>query len=292
MDERITTSYEGDLAYAEIHMAKYQGSVMTYVDRLIGLNEKANMSGRAWHSVLVNGLPHELRKDLAKLRGGKPKEDDALLSAIEEIGLTHEEFHRDEKLKDKGPEATSSGKGKGNGKRKWEPEKANATAKEDSAPTGKKAKKAATTWSGSGQPRFSKDQEDEALKGIPDNLREARGKKKLCIHCGLNNHGWQWCRREISVSSTHKTEKKGKGKKKDKKADSEEAPAASSIALKRKAPTNNVSVGVYPLPIPDRILAYLRWKAGDSKRPRTAAAATATSPQRIWEVDSEAEEKV
>ena len=33
---------------------------MTYVDKLIGLNEKANKSGRAWHTVLVNGLPHEL----------------------------------------------------------------------------------------------------------------------------------------------------------------------------------------------------------------------------------------
>ena len=94
------------------------------------------------------------------------------------------------------------------------------------------------------------------------------------------------------MSSTRKTEKKGKGKKKEKKADSKEAPAASSVALKRKAPTNTISVGVYPLPIPDRIQAYLRWKAGASKRPRTAAATTATSPQRIWEVYSEAEKEV
>ena len=202
MDERFTNSHEGDLAYAEMHRFMYQRSVMTYVDKLIGLNEKANMSGRASHTVLVNGLPHELRKDLAKLRGGKPKEDDALLVAIKEVGLAAEECSRDEKLKDKGPGATPSGKGKGNGKPKRESEKTNATAKEDSAPTGKKAKKAPATGSGSGQSRFSKDQEDEAQKGIPDNLPKARGKKKLCTHCGLNNHGWQWCRREISVLST------------------------------------------------------------------------------------------
>ena len=85
------------------------------------------MSGRAWRAVLVNGLPHELRKDLAKLRGGKPKEDDALLAAIKEVGLAAEEFSRDEKLKDKGPGATPSGKGKGNGKRKRESGKANAS---------------------------------------------------------------------------------------------------------------------------------------------------------------------
>ena len=79
------------------------------------------------------------------MHGGKPKEDDALLSAIKEVGLAYEEFHRDEKLKDKGPRATPYGKGKGNGKRKWEPEKGNATAKQDSAPAGKKAKN--TFWS-------------------------------------------------------------------------------------------------------------------------------------------------
>ena len=94
------------------------------------------------------------------------------------------------------------------------------------------------------------------------------------------------------MSSTSKTEKKGKGKKKKDKVDSEEAPAISSVALKRTAPTNTVSVGVHPLPIPERILAYLRWKAGDSKRHHTAAAVTASSPTRIWEVDSEAEEEV
>ena len=77
-----------------------------------------------------------------------------MLSAIEEVGLAHKEFHRDEKLKDQGPGATPSRKG--NGKRKREPEKANATMKEDSAPAAKKAKKATAAGSGSAQPRFSK----------------------------------------------------------------------------------------------------------------------------------------
>ena len=188
-----------------------------------------------------------------------------MLAAIKEVGLAAEEFSRDEKLKDKGPGATPSGKGKGNGKRKRESEKANTTAKEDCAPAGKKAKKAPATGSGSGPPTFSKDQQDEARKGIPDNLREARGKKKLYTRCGLNNHGWQWCQSDISVSSTRKTEKKGKGKKKKDKADSEEAPAVCSVACKTMTPNNTVRIRVHPIPIPERILAYLRWKAGDSK---------------------------
>ena len=136
-----------------------------------------------------------------------------MLAAIKEVGLAAVEFSREEKLKDKGPRATPSGKGKGNSKRKRESKMVNATAKEDSVPAGKKAKKASTTGSGSGQPSFSKGKEDEELKGIPDNLRDARGKKKFRTHCGLNNHGWQWCRRKISVSSMRKTEMKGKGKK-------------------------------------------------------------------------------
>ena len=94
------------------------------------------------------------------------------------------------------------------------------------------------------------------------------------------------------MSSMRKTEKKGKGKKKKDKADSEEAPAVSSVAPKRNALTNTESVAVHPLPIPERILAYLRWKAGDSKRPVTAAAVYAWSPMMIWAVDSEVEEEV
>ena len=208
------------------------------------------------------------------------------------FGLAADEFSRNQKFKDKGPGATPSGRGKGNGKCKRKSEKAKATAKEESAPAGKKAKKAPATGSRSGQPRFAKDQEDEALMGFPDNLRQSIGNKKLCTHCGLNNHSWQWCRRMISVSPTPKTEKKGKGKKNKDKADSEEALAVSSVALKRKTPTNIESVGFHPLPIPETILAYLRWKAGHSKRPYTAAVVTASSPKRIWEVDSEAEEEV
>ena len=129
--------------------------------------------------------------------------------------------------------------------------------------------------------------------GIPQNLRETRRKKGLCDRCGLPTHRWQWCRREISISSTCKTEKMGKGKKKMDKDDPEAAPAAtaSSVAHKRKAPTNTVSIGVFPLPPYQRILAHLRWKAGSSKRVRTIAG-VASSQGKVWEVDSQAEEEV
>ena len=163
----------------------------------------------------------------------------------------------------------------------------------EKALSGKIPKKDAAPVTGTGSPRFTKEQEEEALAGIPQNLWEAWHKEGLCDCCGLPKDRWQLCRREISISSTRKTEKTGKGKKKKDKDDSEAAPAAtaSSIALKRKAPTNTVSIGVFPLPPYKRILAHLRWKSGSSKHVRTVAGVT-SSPGKVWEVDSQAEEEV
>ena len=187
MDERFKTSHEADAAFVEMATVDYKGSVMSYIDKLVNLNEKANNSGRAWRSMLVKGLPHELRKDLAKMQGGKPEEDDALIAVIKEVGLAHVQFLREEKLKDR---TTSAPSGKQNGKRKRETEKSNATTDEEKAPSGKKSKKDAAHVTGTGSPRFTKKQEEEALASIPENLQEARCKKGLCHRCGLPKHCW------------------------------------------------------------------------------------------------------
>ena len=184
--------------------------------------------------MLTKGLPHELRKNLAKMQGGKPEEDDALSAAMKEVGLAHKQFLREEKLKER---TTSAPTGKQKGKRKRETEKSNATVDEEKALSGKKPKKDAALVTSTGSPRFTKEQEEEAPVGVAQNLREAGRKKGLYDRYGLPKHRWQWCRREIAILSTCKTEKKGKGKKKKNKDDSETAPAAtgSSIAVKRKA---------------------------------------------------------
>ena len=188
MDERFKTSYEADAALAEMATVVYKGSVMSYIDKLVNLNEKANISGRAWRSMVIKGLPHELRKDLAQMQGGKPEEHNALIAAMKEVGLTHEQFLREEKLKEWN---TSAASGKQKGKCKRESEKSTATVDEEKAPSGKKPKKDATPVTGSGSPRFTKEQEEEVLAGLPQNLWEARRKKRLCNHCGLSKHLWQ-----------------------------------------------------------------------------------------------------
>ena len=47
-DERIKTSHEADAAFEEMATVVYKGSVMSYIDKLVNLNEKANISGYAW----------------------------------------------------------------------------------------------------------------------------------------------------------------------------------------------------------------------------------------------------
>ena len=160
---------------------------MSYIDKLVNLHEKVNISRHAWRSMLVKGLPHELRKDLAKMQGGKPVEDDALITAMKEVGLAHEQFLRVEKLKEW---TTSAPSAKQKSKRKQKTEKSNATAVEEKAPSGKKPKKDAAPVTGTESPRFTKKQEEVALAGIPQNLREARRKKGLCDRCGLPKHRW------------------------------------------------------------------------------------------------------
>ena len=47
MDERFKMSHEADTAFAEMATVVYKGSVMSYIDKLVNLNKKANISGHA-----------------------------------------------------------------------------------------------------------------------------------------------------------------------------------------------------------------------------------------------------
>ena len=107
IDERFKTSHKANAAGAAMATVVCKGSVMSYIDKLVNLNEKANISGHAWRSMLTKSLPHKLCKDLAKMQGGKPEEDDALIAAMKKVGLAHEQFLREEKLKEQTMSAPS-----------------------------------------------------------------------------------------------------------------------------------------------------------------------------------------
>src|SRR5437016_1664410 len=137
---------------------------------------------------------------------------------MKEIGLTREQFLNEEKHQGHtvGEKDTGS-KGKG-GKCKQGAGKAD-DGLEEKATVAKKPKTSAASSAGNSSPRFTKEQKDEALRGKPSNLVDARMKKEFCARCGLSNHRWQWCRKEISISSTRK---KGKKEKKDKEPEKKE----------------------------------------------------------------------
>src|SRR5436853_6657678 len=221
------------------------------------LNQKVGCRGSTWQELLKCGLPQWLREQLATCKGGVPTEDDELVQAIKEISLAREQFLKEEKLRGHSVgEKDSVAKGKG-GKRKRGAGKAD-DAREEKAPVSKKPKTSTASSAGKGTPRFTKEQKDEALRGILSNLVDAWMKKELGARCGLSNHRWQWCRKEISISSTHKM---GKKEKKDQEPEKkEESASASSVSRKRKAPAHTVCVGITQLPVEERILANLRVK--------------------------------
>src|SRR5258708_1130516 len=89
---------------------KYSGNFLEYIDTLENLNLKVGIAGLAWREVILEGLPHDLRKELSKFRGGEPEEDDALIAAIKEIGLSHERFLASEKARGSSGGVTAPGR--------------------------------------------------------------------------------------------------------------------------------------------------------------------------------------
>ena len=177
---------------------------------------KVSSHGLQYRDLIKAGLNTELRDRLSQTQGGEPNEDDALVQAIKEQGPAHEwcleEKKREGKTSDSAP---SSGK---NLKRKHGGAgNAAAPATETSNPPTKQQstgdKFVASAGVGKGNPpRFTKEQTEEALKGVQQTLRDARDRKKLCRCCGVGGHRWQWCQKDIIVSSLRKKkEKSSKG---------------------------------------------------------------------------------
>ena len=190
------------------------------------------------------GLPERIVDRLAEMMGGEPTEDDALISAIKDIGRSHEK-HLKEKERLQGSNS-GEGSGKKHKKRKrGEPSDASA---QDSVPAGKKQQAGNSKGSGSRKKgetaRFTREQEEEALR-VSLRPYEMRGSGRSCKRCGMDNHMWQFCRKEIIVSSTRKKAKKeAKTSKGNLNSKEPKTPLASSVGVQRKAPTNTAGARV------------------------------------------------
>ena len=291
MDLRFKHDKEDQNAARKLRQVTYSGDVMKFLDTLQQLNMKVNMSGVMWQELIKEALPEAILDRLSGHMGGEPQEDDAFVLAVKEHGLAHE--RRDAEKKQRGSvtqSGTPSGP-KGN-KRKRGGAGGNAApaTADSSAPAEKKQRTGGTTVRPAGgkgnPPRFSKEQLDEALKGVQATLRDARFKKKLCQRCGLSNHRWQWCQKEINVSSTTKDKKKAK--KAIKAAPMTSTAVATVSAIKMKAPENTVGPGVSSAPMHERILANLKFKADSTKRRRVV---TSTSSDRIQSLESDGDDE-
>ena len=110
------------------------------------------------------GLPERIVDRLAEMMGGEPTEDDALISAIKDIGRSHEK-HLKEKERLQGSNSGEDSGKKHKKRKRGEPSDASA---QDSVPAGKKQQAGNSKGSGSGKkgetPRFTREQEEEALR--------------------------------------------------------------------------------------------------------------------------------
>ena len=108
-----------------------------------------------------------------------------------------------------------------------------------------RATSAASPGVGKGNPpRFTKEQMEEALKGVQQTRRNARERKKLCLYCGFGGHRWQWWQKDIIISSARKKEKYSQGEP------SEASTLAAAVSTaKRSALMHTVRSGITSLPI-------------------------------------------
>ena len=132
------------------------------------------MSGVMWRELIKDTLPDFILNLLPLTHGGEPQEDDTLILCIKEHGKTYERRQGEKTLAALASMSTSTTVQK---KRKRSGGGTGATpaSKHASGPPAKKQLTASSTGTtGGGRkakiPRFSKDQLEEALKGVQPTL--------------------------------------------------------------------------------------------------------------------------
>ena len=181
---RFKHDKEAQIATRKLRQLKYTSEILKYMDTVQQLNMMVGMSGVMWSKLIKEGLPDYILDLLPLTQGGEPQEDHALILCIKEHSLNYERRQGEKKLGASASSSTSTSAGK---KRKRSGGGTGATPvrEQSSGPPAKKqltASSAGTTGGGGKATtlRFSKDQMDDALKGMQPTLREARDKRDHC----------------------------------------------------------------------------------------------------------------
>src|SRR5436190_6927139 len=187
---------------------QYKGDIMSYLDRLKFLNERAQLSGSALKRAVRKGLPEKIIDHMSLL--GNQSTTESLWQSLKKAGKAYESALQAKKSVGLGGNTTA-----GSSSGQSSVTKKNKSQGETSTnPTSPKGKGRDTQNSKSSERSSSKreypkrfDTFEEAVKGIPKELIKKRSDAKQCARCGKPGHKATFCAGEVNTGSAPKDPK-------------------------------------------------------------------------------------
>lgn len=222
--KRFLSSQEAQEARNEMDTLKYKGDISDYILNMRRLNNTVRMSGVTLRSTICRRLSEDMRRRLSMFR--EEYNDEDWLDLVVSVGKEEEGFLEEERLLKELRGGTENRKG-GNFR----------TVQAKTDPAKASQWKAVKTDNASIPPdRFprpvdfanltetEKKQQDERLKGIPEDTIKARKAIRACIRCGQKGHVQYKCHASRPIISTVNLEVRPNNKRKVKEEEEEEPP--------------------------------------------------------------------
>ena len=208
---RFGPTHEGEKALREMSKVRYKGDINKYLLEMENLNIHVNMTGISWRKLIEDQLPVDT---LRRLSLREFTDDREWEEAVRLVARQEEDFKERQGLR--GDNSTSAGS-TSSGKRKRDDPKEKPAKKV--RPQYTAAEKAAYQKKQAGKRKVKQEVKaatgqkivhkvwKTAHEGIDDAVVDQRKKDSQCTRCGMDNHGWKHCRKEIRVSTIKKVGK-------------------------------------------------------------------------------------
>jgi len=193
-----------------MHSHKYENDICTFLLRQENDNVMAMVTGIAFREIIEKALPVEI---LRRLSAKEIDDEREWLEAVQYHGMQEEAFQRRGGRK-------SSESSLGKRERPKEKDRSNKKPKKDKPWKTKEKRSSGTKGSkgskpkkrGGGAPKLHTDWK-QAHDGISQEVVDKRRADNGCTRCGLNNHEWKDCRKNIAISTVTIKGAANKGKK-------------------------------------------------------------------------------